>query len=256
MAASSVCSRWTAARSLRSSSKASTPSRPAASASTSGGSPRATARRAGPFPASDDSRQGRPGAGPPHPSPRSARIDRQRRGHLGQHPLERVLRAEPLARDPLGHLAHEAPLLAHRGRAAQPDLGGGLGIGQILDIRLPRVLADLLLEAPRGLCAGARDPGLLVLRRGHAREQPHLAPRQHVRDERMLQGREPRERAIHPREVVELAGGEPRPLARVVRQAGVAQALVRPARHHPCRDRRQHPPQRTHARREPHQPIL
>ena len=183
-------------------------------------------------------------------------IDRDGREHLGRHELERLAGAQALAGHALRHLAHEVPLLAHGGRAVQRDPLVGQGVVRVFRLEAPGALPDLLLEPARGQGPRAGDPRGLVLLGRHAGEQAHLAPRQLVREQRALEGGQPGQGAVHPRQLLELPRGEPRPLARVVAEPRVAEALRGLRRDQPLGDGREHATQRAHGSREPRELLL
>jgi len=199
------------------------------------------------------------------------RLDRQPRERLGHHPLQGLARRETLPRHALGHLVGHGPGLADGRCAVETHTGLLRGLLRRLVRRLPcsgrcvlpghlpappALLPDLVREPRRGHGTRPRDPTLLVLRRSHARQQAHLAPRQRIGHQRPLELRQPDQGAVHARQLLELAHRDPGPLARVVGEARVAETLQGIRREQPLGQRRQHPAQRPHRRRELRQPRL
>jgi len=106
-----------------------------------------------------------------------------------------------------------------------------IGLGIERSVRGHPHRTHLLLEPADRQYAGARQPGGFVRRRRHAREQAHLAPRQLVRHQRVLEPRQRRERAMRMREILELTRGHPRP----ARARNPRSARSRAARTHSSR---------------------
>ncbi len=129
-------------------------------------------------------------------------------------------------RRPSRRCPRSRPSRSHRGTRGRIPDRPGLVVFQIARPGGLAVLPHLAFEPACRNAVRVRDPRLLVRCAGHARDHAHLAPGQLVRDESALEVREPGERAVNPREILELARGQPRTLAGVVGQARVAEALV------------------------------
>ena len=138
-----------------------------------------------------------------------------------------------------GRRAADADALARLvRRAVLIDLGRTL-LGRT-DIDGPHLVSELARREP----AGQGDPPSFVLGLRHAADEAHLRPGERAGDERGLDGGQPRQLRVHPREVLERARGEAEALHRVVAQAREAEALLAARGHEAPGQRSEHTPQR------------
>ena len=85
----------------------------------------------------------------------------------------------------------------------------------------------LARERARGQALREIQPGFLVLRRGHPAHQARLRPGQIPRDERGIDARQPAQRTIDVREVLDLARREAQSFDRIVARPHVAEPIPR-----------------------------
>jgi hypothetical protein len=143
---------------------------------------------------------------------------------------------------------------APRLRPAPRSVGAGLRSARIDPAHVDR--AHLSREGRRREPPRGCEPERLVLGRGHAAEEPRLRPAEPPRGERRVDERQPRERCVHAREIVQLAPREPRPLAPVVRRPHEAERLPGPPRGERPRQPREHSSQRRPAARQLREPRI
>jgi hypothetical protein len=103
---------------------------------------------------------------------------------------------------------------------------------------------DLARERRRRERLCLPEPARLVFRRGHASEEPRLAPAELAGGERRIDRREPSQRGIDVGEILELARRDARPLAGVIRGPREAERGPGARCEQAARDACQRPPQR------------
>jgi hypothetical protein len=113
----------------------------------------------------------------------------------------------------------------------------GLGAARFERSHVDR--AHLAPERGRREPACGVEPARLVLGRGHTAEQPRLRPAEPAGREGGRDRWQPHERRVHVREVVQLAPGQPRTLARVVTRPHEPECLPRAPRHERTRHARE-----------------